>query len=289
MKNSLQGRTAKGFLWARFLRLIPTLVVCATVTMMVEIVFSHVRPDRLQSIPDFLLNLICLPAGNIVCDIFALIFKGRPVIYSWVDGAYWSLLVEIRFYFLLAFLYYTFRIKSIATTLSFLCMFAVFNFEFSIVSKGGDFFLYLCFFSYGYAFRSINEGDKKALVPLLFSYGAFAIICFVGAEGISMPLNISVFASYSLCFLIFSTVVAYCQNYGTIIIRRLGYLTYPIYLLHQDIGLIVISLMRPYIGQISSAFIAAMIAVVLAIAVQELLNQSLILSRRYFRRSNLNN
>jgi peptidoglycan/LPS O-acetylase OafA/YrhL len=281
MKNSLQSRTAKEFLWARFLRLTPALLICATFTMIIEMMFANLRPDRLQTIPDFLFNLMCLPIGNLVCDIFTNL-KGRPVMYSWVDGAYWSLLVEIRFYLLLAFLCYAFKIKSIAITLSLLCILASFNFEFSIISKGKDFFLYLSFFAYGYAFKSFIEGNKKALISLFFSYSIFSLNCFVGAEAISMVLDASLWVSYSACFLIFSTVVAYCPNHGSIFRRRLGYLTYPIYLLHQDIGLIIIESIRPYIGQISSAFIAAIISALLAIVVQRLVNQGSNLSRRYF-------
>lgn len=282
MRNSLQSRTIKKFISSRFFRLIPTLIVCVTLTSIIEFIFSDIRPDRIQSIRDYFFNLICLPAGNLDCDIVSLILKGRPVRYSWVDGAYWSLLVEIRFYLLLAVLHYVMRVKNIALTLVLLSVTAVFNFDLEIVSKGKDFLIYLSFFSYGYAFKSFLERSSNSLIPLIASYSAFVLNCFAGSEAISVVFDMNVLVSYSACFLIFSIVIAYCPNYEGIAFRHLGFLTYPIYLLHQDIGLIVIEVVRPYIGQINATFVAIGVAVVLATFVQRFLNQVKIFVRREF-------
>ncbi len=88
------GRTGVAFLKARFWRLVPTLMVCATLTAAVETL--NILPERSQSVRSYLANLACLPLGNLLCDAASVTISGKPVAYSWVDGAYWSLLVEIR-------------------------------------------------------------------------------------------------------------------------------------------------------------------------------------------------
>lgn len=108
MRYSTQGRSGSEVLKARFWRLIPTLVVCATLTAAVETL--KIMPERSQSVKSYLANLACLPLGNLICDAVSVAVSGSPIAYSWVDGAYWSL-VEIRFYLLLWLLFYVLKIK----------------------------------------------------------------------------------------------------------------------------------------------------------------------------------
>lgn len=66
MRYSTQGRTGVEFLKARFWRLLPTFVVCATLTAAVETL--NILPDRSQSVRSYFANLACLPFGNLLCD-----------------------------------------------------------------------------------------------------------------------------------------------------------------------------------------------------------------------------
>lgn len=61
MAFSMQGRTGGAFLAARFWRLVPLLILCATVTATAEALLPQLRPDRLQSWQDYWRNITCLP------------------------------------------------------------------------------------------------------------------------------------------------------------------------------------------------------------------------------------
>src|SRR3546814_8686063 len=51
-------------------------------------------------------------------------------------------------------------------------------------------------------------------------------------------------------------------------VSYLGVLSYPLYLLHQDIGLIVIALAEPHLGLVGAAALALLSALALAAIVQ---------------------
>lgn len=273
MSSSLQGRTCKEFIFARLLRLIPALIICATISTVFENLFRDVRPDRLHNFSSYAFNLMCLPSGNLLCDLFSMVFKGRPVQYGWVDGAYWSLLVEFRFYFLLALIFYTLKIKNVALVLALLCGFASLNIEIPFLSKGSDFLAYLCFFAYGLAFRKFINGDLKSILTMALCYLIFSFNCLIGVAAPSMMLDQNTWLTYSFCFIIFSVVIMYCPDFKSNIVRYIGYLTYPLYLLHQDIGFIVIEWVRPMFGHVAAAFVATLVALGLAFLVQRLVDQ----------------
>lgn len=58
MRYSTQGRTGGEFLKARFWRLVPTFVVCVTLTAAVE--GLNFLPERSQSVKSYFANLACL-------------------------------------------------------------------------------------------------------------------------------------------------------------------------------------------------------------------------------------
>jgi len=92
------------FVIRRWSRLVPALVVCALATHLLETSFSA-SPDRLQTWFDVFKNFACIPTIDVPCGAVELgLHKyGR---YIMVDGAYWSLRVEFKFYALLAVLYF---------------------------------------------------------------------------------------------------------------------------------------------------------------------------------------
>lgn len=146
MFYSMKGRGGAEFIAARFWRLIPMLVICATITHSFEI-FFYAIPDRSQSFKEYLGNVACLPAGNVACDIIYNFLNGRAINYKWVDGVYWSLLVEIRFYMILWILYYFMKIKSPIILISVLGFLSLLNLEWNRISKLNDFFyVYAIFF-----------------------------------------------------------------------------------------------------------------------------------------------
>lgn len=79
---SAQGQSALSFARRRFLRLAPAAWICATITACVALAFAHAEPGELTRA--YLRTLVFFPTA------------------PWVDDAYWTLGVEIAFYAVIA-------------------------------------------------------------------------------------------------------------------------------------------------------------------------------------------
>lgn len=264
MSYSTKGRNGFQFIDARLWRLVPTLIICATLTALVEFFFYDVRPDRGQSIKSYAANLVCLPAGNLICDLYFSIFTGKSVQYSWVDGAYWSLLVEIRFYLLLWFMRYVLNARYNIFMISCLGLFAIGGSEWGFVSKSNDFFMYLPFFAFGMASNEFFRGNRYGFLLMAYSFFIFLSLSYIGVQSISMGLNQGNLLSYAFCFAFFFLCLRSLRTSSNKYLSYFGILTYPLYLLHQDIGYILIEL-----GSFASSWITipATFAIVFALSV----------------------
>ena len=267
MSYSLAGRNGHQFLAARFWRLVPILIICASITTLIEFLLNDIRPDRGQSFKSYGANIVCLPMGNLLCDLFFGLAKGESIRYSWVDGAYWSLLVEIRFYFLLWMLIYLVKIKSYIFVIASLGLFSIAEYELESISKSNDFLMYLPFFSFGMAVSDFLKGDKKGLLLMIYSFLVFFVLSYVEVDSISMNLNRANFGSYVFCFVVFLGFIGAFRKLSKSFIGYFGVLTYPLYLLHQDIGLIIME-----IGFSSSVWINAAAAFMIVLFISIIVN-----------------
>lgn len=266
MRYSTQGRTGAEFLKARFWRLIPTFVVCVTMTAAVEA--FNILPERSQSVRSYFANLACLPFGNLLCDAASAAVSGKPIAYTWVDGAYWSLLVEIRFYLLLWLLFYVLKIRRAEIPVVLLGLFAAGNMHLGFLSKGEDFLLYLPFFAFGMAYRAYRNGDHYAVWVLGLAVLVSIYNAAENASGLSMNLTVDNIWGYMLCHIIFVVAMVMFKNGYAPAVSYLGVLSYPLYLLHQDLGLIGIEVLRPLFGQWAAALLVVVSAVAVAALVQ---------------------
>jgi len=89
--QSAYSKDLAGFARARAMRLYPAFLICCTITFAVVALI----PGEPSSLPSFLYNLTML---NGVIDSF------RGVMPTYVDGSYWTLAVEWKFYALIAIL-----------------------------------------------------------------------------------------------------------------------------------------------------------------------------------------
>jgi peptidoglycan/LPS O-acetylase OafA/YrhL len=285
MAYSIQGRTGTQYLMARILRLVPTFLICASITTIVEQTWPGLRPDRLHSWLDYFKNLVCLPFGNVMCDGYYQFVRGQPVDYQWVDGAYWSLLVELRFYLLLWLIFFVLRLKSVGLVIAGISFLAAAKLNVPLISKGDDFLPYLSFFSFGLAVRSINDGDRWGLLTAALALGSFAICSIVGVSSPSLPLNTANFLGYFACFAIFVVVLRLAGDWHSQLIGRIGVLTYPIYLLHQDVGFVIIAGFAPLTGAIWAKLFAVTAVVSLAVGVEHIVSRLQGNMKRYQRRA----
>lgn len=244
MTYSMESRTGAQFLVARFWRLVPTLVVCSTITQLIESILPQIRADRLQSVGSYLGNLACLPNGNFLCDIIYDLIRGHAFSYSWVDGAYWSLLVEIRFYILLWIVYYLLKVRHPIFLIASLGLISLFQFDWQKISKGTDFFMYMPFFAFGMAHRKFSQNKTESITLMIYSFFVFLIAAFVGVSSISMTLSRANCLTYTSCFVIYLACMTVYRQSENKWVSYFGVISYPLYLLHQDIGLIFLELFK---------------------------------------------
>jgi peptidoglycan/LPS O-acetylase OafA/YrhL len=159
-------------------------------------------------------------------------------------------------------------------------VFAAENMQLGLVSKGQDFLIYLPFFAFGMAYRAYRNGDPYALWVLALAFMVSAYNAAENASGISMDLSVDNFFGYALCHVIFVILMVVFKNGSSPLISYFGVLSYPLYLVHQDIGLIGIELLRPLIGQFAAAVLLVFMAVAAAAAVQSIVVRLTAMLRR---------
>lgn len=237
---SAAGATPRKFFEGRVLRLVPTAWICATLTLIVAL-FVH-DGSILSLVSRYLHSMLFIPIGG------------------QIDGTYWTLGVEVMFYAAVWFIlflgkwtrfYYFIVALGLASTLFNILRFPDFGsydlknrlFELSLLKHG-------CEFAAGaLVYMMVTDGKKwHYILPFL--------VCVVGATyelTIFLMLQLSghwdpnkflvVIALWSILLALFLASVFLNDFFISIArdrvcasIRKLGMMTYPLYLLHQLIG-----------------------------------------------------
>lgn len=268
MAYSTEGRSGGQFVSARLKRLVPEFLICATITALIEGAWPEIRPDRMQFARDYFYNIGCLPFGNVVCDGIMHIKLGAPINYVLVDGAYWSLLVEFRFYFLLWLLVYVVRFPWPGLLMATLAVAAGLGVVLPFVSKANDFLQYLSFFAFGMAIRDVRDGNRLGYLVAGLAFASFVFNSIMGTDASSMPLR-GLSLSYAMCFFAFPLIIwitggrTSSKTAGT-----LGLISYPLYLLHQDVGYMLIDALGSSMPILMSKFLTILVVISLAYSVQ---------------------
>jgi peptidoglycan/LPS O-acetylase OafA/YrhL len=228
---SSQERSAGEFVIARIARLFPSFWICVLITTLVVNAVGGLEPISPRTIA---LNLTMVP-GRL----------GAP----YVDGVYWTLLVELKFYVLIYFVLVTGTMARVEAWLAvWLAAAAV-----STFGIAPHWFASLALYPFGpYFISGCLFYLLLARGPSAFRVGALLVACTLGAayavkeqpefmHGLITPLTSFVVATSVVAFHALFTAIALIP--GILPSSRwwywLGGLTYPLYLLHQRIGKII--------------------------------------------------
>jgi peptidoglycan/LPS O-acetylase OafA/YrhL len=232
---SAEGRSAANFAIARFARIYPGFLVCMTVTFLVSLAIGG--PRFAVSLPQWLGNLLIVSPA---------------VKQPFMDGAYWSIVYEITFYgwvFLLASLT-NFRrnIEWIVIAWLAISMLNIFLIHSGVMSR-----LFLTdqsgFFVEGLLLYEIYKGRRDVALYLLLALAAAISIdqAFIGAiwvrEHFHIQIDNIVIAAVCLAAL-GSVALSLCVRRMPLpapVLLAVGGLTYPMYLLHQHIGFMLLN------------------------------------------------
>ncbi|MCO8312599.1 acyltransferase family protein [Pseudomonas mandelii] len=230
----------KVFFISRVVRLYPAFLVCCTLTFLITLAIG--QPRYTADFYQYIVNM------TLLSDLM-----GVPSI----DGVYWSLFVEIKFYLMISILLGLKKIEKIETYLVLWLLISAiveaFTFEKIRSILITD---YSAYFIAGATFYIIwAKGFTKTRVFLLA--GALALACYtaiVWAASIETKYATE-FNPLIICgviILFFMTFFLIATNktaaIGNLNWTTLGALTYPLYLLHQMIGFMIFNLAYPMVN-----------------------------------------
>lgn len=281
--NSANNTTVVRFIRSRFLRLYPAAMVCAVISCIIVTQSSGFEYSQ------FIRSFFLLPSG------------------PYLATAYWTLPIELSFYTLIAFLMFSFNIKSIKLIAPYLTITSsiyilfyslhtwhILNLpylEFGYGIKNTTLLRHGVFFSIGIYFwlSSVGELERKDIKYIVLSLIAGSLeVASRGGEifqkinslelsiltGISIPILIF----YVMCLLMFISIkssfrIPLNKMTGNIL-RTLGLTTYPFYLLHETVGNRVKFILINHfeINNLASAFFgltsALMVSIIIAIIIE---------------------
>ena len=227
----------RGFVVSRLVRLYPAFWACCTLTFVVIMVAG--APRFQATAGQYLLNMTMLSGFFGVASI---------------DNAYWSLFVEIQFYAMVAIILLLGRIHQSQTLLA-IWLAACIALQFIPVGRLRMVLMadHAAFFVAGASFFLIRSRGvspmRLTMVALSWLLGTWQAIQALAQmrEHYHVPMRADVVAAIILVFFILFLLLS-TRRLNVIGRRRwllAGALTYPLYLLHQNIGFIIFNLTFP--------------------------------------------
>lgn len=247
---SAQNKSWQDFTKSRFIRIYPTLWLAATITFFGVLLLGSTSKD--PTVTQYLANLTLM---------HRFVFN-QPHL----DGVYWTLTTELRFYLIigvmLAFGWLTEKkLKSVMVIWSVLAI------TYLSLGKAGNFITYGAYFSAGVGFYYYWAEDKTFYnkLYLLFTLIASIYSGIIAHSDLNLSNNIIglVITAYFGCF--YFLLNGYQLPISNKVLVSLGGITYPLYLLHQELGYSLLQYVEKSANTyIAFSFITTMLMIFLA-------------------------
>ncbi len=255
---SAEGRSFSEFAIARFSRLYPGFIICMTLTAVILAIAGD--PRLSVSGVQWLANFIMVPQA-----------LGQ----SFVDGVYWTIILELVFYgwVALAILTGFFARWKLMTITAWLGL-AMVNEQ--LIGSGALRFLliteYAPFFAFGMLVQHMTVHGRSADAVMLAVASLFIGLdhlsrmqgWMLGAYGVALPDKALVLWGLAIHTLFLATVALRRLVPSTPLVLAAGGVTYPLYLLHQNAGYAGINALSPLTGQVMAVAVVAIGMIVLS-------------------------
>jgi peptidoglycan/LPS O-acetylase OafA/YrhL len=250
------------FAQRRVARLWPVLAVAAALS---TVIVNRLGP------PDWSVSLVDYAASLAVVDPHLLAWAGVDA--HWVDGAYWSLWVELRFYIVIAAFYFCCGRKFLKAWLAFQALAALASF----LAPGRlvemiAFPELLPYFTIGICTFELWSGAREAKLAvagailagaLILNDSALAQGLFAGRPAVfSVAANLLIFGLFAL-FLIDHPILKPFASKPAV---ALGQASYSLYLIHENVGVALLRQLSaiPFVAALGLV-VAACVALSLAL------------------------
>jgi len=225
------------FIVRRMARLWPSFVLCSCITWGVLAVFD----SPLQVSPlSFISSLTFIDP-----EVFRRIFGSQS--FQWIDGAYWTLYIEVKFYLLMGFLVLVCRLSILSSIAGLVIvgtfLYAVANLidgdALDLISKQILTFPYLAWFGIGVAVYSFSYEKCWRMAMIALASSCVSVMVMDYMRG-TVNDTLALFIIFIL-FVSALKVAAISRFLGSKVVSRVGVASYSLYLLHQNIALALIS------------------------------------------------
>lgn len=254
---TLEGTNSFRHFWIkRLVRLWPSILIASVI---IFIFFSIVGPTAPGGkIQNFIPSLTFI-TPEIINPLFEKM--GVKLTVDYLDGSFWSLWVEIQFYFFASLVYYSFENKFFQYFIYITLSLVVLNLVLQNVNgknylnipypdqiftlyekvyKWFNILQYLPFFAIGMIFYYIFKNKGNNIFISRWVYSVLLILMSVEIYSAKhLPIKIAFLIMFSLFFLFLffpKTLRLFEGNY----IRKIGESSYFLYLIHQNIGMFII-------------------------------------------------
>jgi peptidoglycan/LPS O-acetylase OafA/YrhL len=261
--KSATGRTVGAFAKARFWRLYPAYWVGILITT--AFVLLTQTSGFQVSLRDFLWNFTMFQSWA----------KAKSV-----DGAYWSLMVEMLFYIYIGIAIYLGLIRRTYLIVSGWLMICALNvglrsfwIDTLFLAQWG------AFFSIGILCYRLREGDKSPLLKCLLLI-AILLACLRTYVDISVAMKATatidivlvLFLSLFFVFCVYRPSSIKSSRYSNLF----GDLTYPVYLVHQFAGYILMSALVLYLGSVLSLICTVILVLAIGFVMNQMVEKRLV-------------
>ncbi len=265
---SISERSLTRFAISRFSRLYPIYWISVLLTFSIIVLFG--APRYTADLKQLLFNLTMFQKYFGVANL---------------DGVYWTLFIEMKFYIFVIGLYLILNkwkeIKLdylIYSWLSLSVMYLFFS-DLSILKQVNRFFIFewSSYFIAGIIFYQIyrNKLNFKYSTLLLFSFCISIYYAIPEMEEMAMQYHTTLspyIVSASIAIFYLLMLLVSCKKLNRINysgLRKIGMLTYPLYLIHQNIGFIIFNHFNTYINK----YVLVIITVVLMLLTSFVLSE----------------
>lgn len=260
----------------RMLRLFPSMLIASTITFLVFILF-----DKTLLFPNsHSITNIFVSSTFIQPDLLSSL-TARKFEFDYISGSYWSLWLEIQFYAFVSILFYFTRGKFnivffISTFLILFISLIVFNVDshnaiiriIKSICKTFNLFEALPFFSFGILFYLFYKNKASNLsIPILQKIAFVLLLIFQAYLYKNEPLKTLLVLFFLIMFFLLinqSKILTFLENK---LLIKIGVASYFLYLIHENIGVLLINKLGRYFSPIEFVWPLLIIATLCVISI----------------------